>query len=420
MAPTCWSLCRRDLGNARPIPSVSGCILSMRRYNARMYAPLAISSSVSTRQLRIRLGRRLVTVLQDQRICQPVVVSFGMGTDSMAMLIVLRNLGIRPDLVLFADTGGEKPGTYAYLEVVNRWCAANGFPQITVVHLRSKHASLEDNALKNFTLPSLAYGRKGCSLKWKVAPMDTYVNSWEPAARARAFRMPVIRVIGYDAGPADSRRSDIAATDRWTYWYPLREAGLVREDCMALIEREGLPQPGKSACFFCPATRKPELLSLLDHHPDLVARALKIEAHASTRGYSRSTKGLGRTWNWRSFLAHARPVQLAQLAATEDIGQNLLPLTGDRQTTIAEVEVDQVPECVSGARVNLALSAVGSHWFTVPQIAHALRLNHREAAALVVRGVAERTWSSEYLDDQGFRVPVFRPATGVLSDVVAA
>lgn len=374
-------------------------------------APLAV---------RIRLGRRLVSVTISQRVGQPLVVSFGMGTDSMAMLIVLRNQGLRPDLILFADTGGEKPGTYAYLEVANRWCVANGFPEIMVVRLTSKHASLEDNSLRNFTLPSLAYGRKGCSLKWKVAPMDTFVNSWEPAARARALGMPVMRAIGYDAGPADSRRSDIAATGRWTYWYPLREAGMVREDCIALIANEGLPQPGKSACFFCPATKKSELLTLLDHHPDLVARALKIEAHASTRGYDRSTKGLGRNWNWRSYLAHARPEQLAQLAATEDIGQDLVPLASERQTTLADLGTDAEPTFVPGVRVNHALAAVAARWFTVPQIAQALHLPHRAAAAVVVAGVAEGTWSSEYLDDQGFRVPVFRPATGSLADLVAA
>ena len=42
----------------------------------------------------------------------PLVVSYGMGVDSTAMLIGMAQRSIRPDLILFADTGGEKPETY--------------------------------------------------------------------------------------------------------------------------------------------------------------------------------------------------------------------------------------------------------------------------------------------------------------------
>ena len=49
---------------------------------------------------------------------QPVVVAYGMGVDSTAMLIGLHQRGIRPDLILFADTGGEKPDTYLYAPII--------------------------------------------------------------------------------------------------------------------------------------------------------------------------------------------------------------------------------------------------------------------------------------------------------------
>jgi hypothetical protein len=338
---------------------------------------------------------------------QPIVVSYGMGTDSTAMLILLYELGIRPDLILFADTGGEKPGTYDYLETMNLWLVTHDFPRITVVKLRSKHASLEDNCLANFTLPSLAYGRKGCSLKWKVAAMDTYVNSWQPGAVARALGMTVVRAIGYDAGPADSRRSDIEATDRWTYWYPLRDSGMTREDCIALIAREGLPQPGKSACFYCPATRKEELIALLDHHPDLVARALKMEAYASTRGYKKSTKGLGRTWNWRDYLAKACPERLEALAKEFAIGQDLLPLAAARQTSLFDADAGTTT-------IEHTKASVESRWFSVPQIARVLRLSHREAAARVRGWLADGSWLSDWIEEHGVRCAVFRPRVGNL------
>jgi hypothetical protein len=45
------------------------------------------------------------------------VVAYGMGVDSTAMLIGLEQRGIRPDLILFADTGSEKPDTYLYAPI---------------------------------------------------------------------------------------------------------------------------------------------------------------------------------------------------------------------------------------------------------------------------------------------------------------
>ena len=57
---------------------------------------------------------------------RPLRVSYGVGVDSTAMLIGLNRLGIRPDLILFADTGGEMPETYEYLPIIGRWLKAQG------------------------------------------------------------------------------------------------------------------------------------------------------------------------------------------------------------------------------------------------------------------------------------------------------
>ena len=48
----------------------------------------------------------------------PVVLAYGVGVDSTALLVELEARGQRPDLVLTADTGVEKPATYAYLDVI--------------------------------------------------------------------------------------------------------------------------------------------------------------------------------------------------------------------------------------------------------------------------------------------------------------
>jgi hypothetical protein len=77
------------------------------------------------------------------------------------MLIEFARRGIQPDLILFADTGGEKPETYASLPVIQRYLACVGFPAVVTVCYEPKRAAyrtLEEQCLDTGTLPSLAYG----------------------------------------------------------------------------------------------------------------------------------------------------------------------------------------------------------------------------------------------------------------------
>src|SRR3546814_19366500 len=66
--------------------------------------------------------------------------------------------------------------------------------------------SLLENCLTNATLPSISFGRHSCSQKWKIQPQDQRVKEWEPAQRIWAQGGKVVKLIGYDSSPADSRR----------------------------------------------------------------------------------------------------------------------------------------------------------------------------------------------------------------------
>src|SRR5580658_8449630 len=105
----------------------------------------------------------------------PLVVAYGLGVNSTAMLVEFAIRGIRPDLILFADTGGEKPETYQYLKVIGPFLRHVGFPPVIVVRYQPKWAvydTLEAQCLHTGTLPSLAYGGKSCSIKYKKSPQD--------------------------------------------------------------------------------------------------------------------------------------------------------------------------------------------------------------------------------------------------------
>lgn len=68
-----------------------------------------------------------------------LLASCGLGTNSVAGLILLAAWGDRPDCITFADTGAEKSGTYKYLPILNDWLVSVGFPSVTVVRRTLRH-----------------------------------------------------------------------------------------------------------------------------------------------------------------------------------------------------------------------------------------------------------------------------------------
>src|SRR5690242_7312213 len=53
----------------------------------------------------------------------PLVVAYGLGVNSTAMLVEFARRSITLNLILFADTGGEKPETCAYMPTIQRYLA---------------------------------------------------------------------------------------------------------------------------------------------------------------------------------------------------------------------------------------------------------------------------------------------------------
>lgn len=233
----------------------------------------------------------------------PVIVCYGGGVDSTAMLIKLHQQGIVPRFIGFADVGGEKPETYEYVELMSDWCESVGFPRITVCrHVPLASTGYEDlagNNTQNETLPSLAFGMKSCSIKWKQGPQDKAImgcsrgpNKCDPHPlwlEALDLGVKPVKLIGYDAGPADQRRAArlMSSDDNFSYRYPLQQLDMDRAACIATIVEAGLPVPIKSACWFCPASQKWELYWLAGEHPELFERALEMEHRAMVGKHSR-------------------------------------------------------------------------------------------------------------------------------------
>ena len=222
---------------------------------------------------------------------KPLIVSYGGGVNSTAMLFGFLEKAIMPDLILFADTGCENNETLDYVAGFSTWIQKCGMPQITTVRYDTgPNETLEMECLVNGTLPSLAFGFKGCSVKWKRAPMDKAVK--------RFTSDPCVRAIGIHAG--ESHRGKIPNTEQFEFWFPLIAWNWWQRDCEAIIVRHGHPVPRKSACWCCPAMRKAEVRKQAKKRPDLHARCVAMEQNARDNGGLKTIKGLGRHWSWEA------------------------------------------------------------------------------------------------------------------------
>lgn len=243
-------------------------------------------------------SKQAIGIFKARRAGYPLVVSYGVGVDSTAMLIGLRSIGWRPDVILTSIPGNEKADTVRYLPIINEWCIEVGFPEIQFTrYVQQKFTfntshTIVGQCLANRTMPSVSFGRKSCSLKWKGDILDAFVT-------ALYGLRTCYRAIGYDCSKRDSRRFAIAKDKKARkrpmdiFGYPLQAWGWDRERCKSEILRAGLPLPVKSSCIICGAMKQPELATL--NREELITCVI-VEANAAINNLV--VAGLGRKWRF--------------------------------------------------------------------------------------------------------------------------
>lgn len=253
-----------------------------------------------------------------------MVINYGGGVNSKSVLAALYEKWVatgdkkkyRPGIIVFADTGGETPDTYADIVATNNWLFSIGWPQIDVVRAVDKQGivvTLEGRCLSQGMLPSKVYGSGACSERHKIKPVTKFLNNlqlckdvWGDYTRLNQITNKVTKVIGIDFGESHRANTFISGTSpsmeseraKFDVVFPLIDWEMDREDCVKAIERVGLAVPPKSSCFFCPSMKKEEIRRLGAKHPDLLARALIMEEVAIGSGNLTSVKGLGRNYSW--------------------------------------------------------------------------------------------------------------------------
>ena len=239
-----------------------------------------------------------------------VVMSYGMGVDSTAILLrwladpSSRDFDLQDLVVITAHTGDEFDQTLRDVEEVvlpalrrhgvrfiqvgrtQRKTTASG-EGVAVLHdstapqrLHVDGYKLSDEMLSAGTLPQVG-GARMCSVHAKGNCLDPVIAAVTAGRRYR-------HVLGFEAGErARAAKDALFNTERRTGWYPLLDWGWDRTRCSDFIAETTGRRWSKSACSYCvfamtTGSGRQALVERYRREPQAGARALFLEAVART------------------------------------------------------------------------------------------------------------------------------------------
>lgn len=224
--------------------------------------------------------------------------TYGGGVNTIAGLILATKIGIQFDYIVMADPGKENPLTYSYIDYFNVWLTEHNQPTVTVVkqkNFKGEFVGLYQNCINEGMLPSIVYGYKSCSLKYKKAPQGVFCNNTPAIRDCWKAGYKVQKYMWYDFDE-DHRTEKDYSDERYTYRYLLVGKKIDRFGCIQIIIDAGLILPPKSSCTFCPSMKPYEIIELYESNPKEFYDAISMERNAE--GNLLTIKGLGRDFSW--------------------------------------------------------------------------------------------------------------------------
>lgn len=194
----------------------------------------------------------------------PVVLSFGGGVNSTAVLTRWLREGRRLDAVVFADTGEESPATLAVVRHAETLCQAAGV-EFAVVRGHGD-TRLVDWYKQQGSIPFIT--RRSCTAHFKIRPVRRWMT-------ANGYRPVTVLVgIAYDEIHR-VRDSDV----KWaTNSFPLVDWKWDRQACRDELEAHWSgPQVPKSGCEGCPMMGRKGFRRLAQEKPDVFQRWQAME-----------------------------------------------------------------------------------------------------------------------------------------------
>jgi hypothetical protein len=258
---------------------------------------------------------------------QPInVISLGAGVQSstMALMAARGEITPMPSAAIFADTKCEPLEIYQWLDWLEKQLP---FP----VHRVSHKRGLLHNVMKSlkggrfagapfFTESESARGggklRRQCTREFKIMPITKKLRELIGVCyRQRGGKdVRIVQWIGISLDEAIFRMKP-SRTKYIEHIWPLVERRMTRWDCLLWMERNGYPEPPRSACTFCP------------YHSDSEWRRLKADPRSWKQIVAVDTairKGVRGTKERLYLHPSMKPITEVDFATEEQRGQTNL------------------------------------------------------------------------------------------------
>lgn len=255
------------------------------------------------------------------------IISLGAGVQSsaMALMAAAGELTPMPVAAIFADTQDEPASVYKWLDWLEKQLP---FPVHRVTRGKLSDSSLvmkstaDGRAYSSTLIPFFtrdADGNQGkiltrvCTRDFKLGPLLKLAKEIGGVARGQKH-VGVIQWIGISLDEIYRMKPsrDAWAENRW----PLVEAKINRHDCLQWMERNGFPQPPRSACVFCPFHNNHEWRRLKDHEPEEFQKAVDFEKRLQ------ESKAKSQNFTTTPFLHRSlKPLAEVDLSTDEENGQ---------------------------------------------------------------------------------------------------
>ncbi|MEV6931402.1 hypothetical protein AB0M46_43860, partial [Dactylosporangium sp. NPDC051485] len=187
-------------------------------------------------------------------------LSLGAGVQSSATLLLAAR-GEIPTFTaaVFADTGWEPAAVYDHLERLERIAADAGIPitRVSAGHIR---ADALDPKHRFASMPLFTLGpdgqrgmaRRQCTSEYKIKPIKAEIRRRLGYPHPKRVPAGVVADIAIGISVDEIGRARDADVGYMRNVFPLLDLGWRRGDCVAYLERYGLPGTPKSSCLGFP------------------------------------------------------------------------------------------------------------------------------------------------------------------------
>lgn len=211
------------------------------------------------------------------------IISLGGGVQSSAMALkaARREISPMPVAAIFSDTQSEPASVMAWLDYLEPllpfpvYRVTNG--NLETDELRIRTSAKSGKRYLKGSIPAFVLapdGKKGllgrkCTGDYKIIPLQKKIR--ELVGIKRQGQGVVRAKVWIGISTDEAHRMKPSRVDYIENVFPLIDAGMSRNDCLAWMERMGYPKPPRSACYFCPFHSNLEWRNMKAEHDRIIS-----------------------------------------------------------------------------------------------------------------------------------------------------